>query len=179
MVISLLTGTRSQNIWTVFYPSSDICASEGSTVEISCYYSYPHLQHGLSVVDSLWFISEEDKLPVDLRTLSQFVGRVEYFCHNSKCSLIIRKLRESDSKVYKFRFITNMETGKYTGEPGVNLMVTGKTGVTITHKNVQKVYSSLQMQHQALGQNKTKVHCPCYMCESSKRRKHPGGWGCQ
>ncbi|TWW59112.1 Fibroblast growth factor receptor-like 1 [Takifugu flavidus] len=98
---------------------------EGSTVEISCNYSYPHLQRGLSVVDRLWFISEEDNVPVDLRTLSQFAGRVEYFCHSNKCSLIIRKLRESDSNVYKFRFITNMETGKYTGEPGVSLRVTG------------------------------------------------------
>lgn len=130
------TGTRSQNIWTVFYCSSNVCASEGSTVEISCNYNYPHLQRGLSVVERLWFISEENKLPVDLRTLSQFAGRVEYFCHSNKCSLIIRKLRESDSNVYKFRFITNMETGKYTGEPGVNLTVTGKTGVTSTHKNL-------------------------------------------
>lgn len=104
-------------------------------MEIICYYSYPHLS-GLSVMDRLWFISEEDKLPVDLRTLSQFAGRVKYFCHSNKCSLTIRKLRKSDSNIYRFRFITNMETGKYTGEPGVNLMVTGKTGVTSTHKSL-------------------------------------------
>lgn len=104
-------------------------------MEISCNYIYPHLR-GLSVMDRLWFISEEDNVPVDLRMLSQFAGRVEYFCHSNKCSLIIRKLRESDSNVYKFRFITNMENGKYTGEPGVNLIVTGKTGVTSTHKNL-------------------------------------------
>lgn len=33
------------------------------------------------------------------------------------------------------------------------------------------------MQHQALGHIKTKVHCPCSMCESSKRRKHLGRLG--
>ncbi|TDH15661.1 hypothetical protein EPR50_G00011620, partial [Perca flavescens] len=42
---------------------------------------------------------------------------------NKDCTLTIRNLRQIDSAVYKFRFITNLSTGKYTGYPGVTLSV--------------------------------------------------------
>lgn len=96
-------------------------------MEISCFYSFPLTERDVSVVDRLWFISQEDNQPVDLRTLSQFAGRVEYSCQSStgRCSLRIRDLRLSDSAVYKFRFITNVEGGAFTGEGGVALTTTG------------------------------------------------------
>lgn len=121
--------TRGQNHWAVLYSPSQICALEGSTVEISgSYYCPKELDgHALSVVDRLWLISQENQQDVDLRTLLQFAGRVEYSCQRENCSLRIRELRKSDSGVYKFRFITNVERGRYTGEPGVALTVTGTT----------------------------------------------------
>uniref|UniRef100_A0A4W5PCJ0 Ig-like domain-containing protein n=1 Tax=Hucho hucho TaxID=62062 RepID=A0A4W5PCJ0_9TELE len=40
-------------------------------------------------------------------------------------TLTITDLRESDSATYKFSFITDQTVGKYTGDPGVTLSVTG------------------------------------------------------
>lgn len=98
-------------------------------MEINASYRYPKEEGGgaLSVVEPLWFISRENQQPVDLRTLSQFAGRVECSCGQEQCSLRIRELRTSDSAVYKFRFITTVERGRFTSEPGVNLTVTGNT----------------------------------------------------
>lgn len=98
-------------------------------MELNSSYSYPQEEGGLalSVVERLWFISQENQQPVDLRTLSQFAGRVKYSCQNETCSLRIRELRRSDAALYKFRFLTNNESGKFTGEPGVKLTVTGNT----------------------------------------------------
>lgn len=95
-------------------------------MELNSSYSYPQEEGGLalSVVERLWFVGQE---PVDLRTLSQFAGRVKYSCQNETCSLRIRELRTSDAALYRFRFLTNKASGKFTGEPGVNLTVTGNT----------------------------------------------------
>lgn len=98
-------------------------------MELNSFYSYPWEEGGLalSVVERLWFISQENQQPVDLRTLLQFAGRVKYSCQHETCSLTIRELRRSDAALYRFRFLTNKESGKFTGEPGVNLTVTGNT----------------------------------------------------
>lgn len=126
---SVFAVTEGWNNWAVFYPLAQICAPEGSTVEIKSSYYYPKEEGGraLSVVDRLWFISLENQQPLDLRTLPQFAGRVESSCQHNSCSLRIRALRRNDSAVYKFRITTNVESGRFTGEPGVTLRVTGKT----------------------------------------------------
>ncbi|XP_044201002.1 basement membrane-specific heparan sulfate proteoglycan core protein-like, partial [Thunnus albacares] len=62
--------------------------------------------------------------PVDLRTDSEYSGRVQYHCDKNDCTLRITDLRESDSAKYKFRFITNQSGGRFTGLPGVTLTVT-------------------------------------------------------
>ncbi|KAK3515595.1 hypothetical protein QTP70_024624 [Hemibagrus guttatus] len=41
----------------------------------------------------------------------------------SDCTLLIHNVQFSYSGVYKFRFITNVTGGKYTGQPGVTLQV--------------------------------------------------------
>uniref|UniRef100_A0A665UE53 B-cell receptor CD22 n=1 Tax=Echeneis naucrates TaxID=173247 RepID=A0A665UE53_ECHNA len=61
----------------------------------------------------------------NLRTDSEYSGRVQYDCGQNDCTLRITDLRESDSAEYKFRFTTNQPGGKYTGSPGVTLSVTG------------------------------------------------------
>ncbi|KAK0146428.1 B-cell receptor CD22 [Merluccius polli] len=118
--------------WTVTYTSSNVCSLRGSTVDITCTYRYPYK---LQYLSSLWFTKEDNKQPVDLLSDTDYAGRVEYTCgeiscyrYNCRgtCTLRIRDLRQSDSAVYKFRFITNQPGGQYTGEPGVKLSVTGK-----------------------------------------------------
>uniref|UniRef100_A0A8C4GZ07 B-cell receptor CD22 n=1 Tax=Dicentrarchus labrax TaxID=13489 RepID=A0A8C4GZ07_DICLA len=115
-----------QDVWGVTYTSTEICALKGSTVDISCTYGYPSRinDHDTEVEKEIWFTKMNGNEFVDLRTDSEYSGRVEYSCHYKNCTLRITDLRESDSAEYKFRFITNLSTGKYTGSPGVTLSVT-------------------------------------------------------
>ncbi|XP_027139027.1 B-cell receptor CD22 isoform X3 [Larimichthys crocea] len=112
---------QGQNSWGVTYTSTEICASKGSTVEMSCTYRYPSW---LTVQKTFWFTKLKGTGPVDLTTDSEYSGRVQNICDNNKCTLRITDLRESDSAEYKFRIITNHPSGKHTGLPGVTLSVT-------------------------------------------------------
>uniref|UniRef100_A0A668RE90 B-cell receptor CD22 n=1 Tax=Oreochromis aureus TaxID=47969 RepID=A0A668RE90_OREAU len=123
--ILFFTGRLSQHCWGVTYTSTQICAVKGSTVEIKYRYTYPsRTQYQITKVQmKLWFTKGFDHQPVDLKSDSDYTGRVEYRS-NQDCTLRITELRESDSAVYKFRFITNHQGGSYTGSPGVTLTVT-------------------------------------------------------
>ena len=44
----------------------------------------------------------------------------------SNCTLLISNVQFSHSGEYKFKFITNVVAGKWTGDPGVTLKVAGK-----------------------------------------------------
>ncbi|XP_038560743.1 LOW QUALITY PROTEIN: Fc receptor-like protein 5 [Micropterus salmoides] len=114
---------QSQNDWGVTYTSTEICAFKGSTVDMSCTYRYPSRINGndTTVEKTFWFKGDEI---VDLKTKSEYSGRVTYIFNENCCTLRITDLRESDSAEYKFRFITNQPGGKYTGSPGVTLSVT-------------------------------------------------------
>ncbi|XP_038590933.1 uncharacterized protein LOC119915459 isoform X2 [Micropterus salmoides] len=118
-----VTVVQSQYDWGVTYTSTKICAFKGSTVDISCTYRYPSRinNHKTTVEKTFWF--KGDKI-VDLKTKSEYSGRVEYNCDMNYCTLRVTDLRESDSAEYKFRFITNQPGGTYTGSPGVTLSVT-------------------------------------------------------
>ncbi|XP_071397677.1 B-cell receptor CD22-like, partial [Centroberyx affinis] len=117
---------QGQDDWGVTYTYTEICALKGSTVDIRCTYRYPaYLDHlTVTVEKTFWFTKQEGDEPVDLKTDSEYEGRVQYHGHQKNCILRIKDLRETDSAVYKFRFITNDQTGKYTGSPGVTLTVT-------------------------------------------------------
>uniref|UniRef100_A0A665UEN3 B-cell receptor CD22 n=1 Tax=Echeneis naucrates TaxID=173247 RepID=A0A665UEN3_ECHNA len=111
------------NTWTVTYSATQICAVKGSTVEINCNYRYPSRMNGqqTKVEETVSFTKGKIKDPVDLKTDSEYSGRVQYDCGQNDCTLRITDLRESDSAEYKFRFTTNQPGGKYTGSPGVTL----------------------------------------------------------
>uniref|UniRef100_A0A3Q1JM93 B-cell receptor CD22 n=1 Tax=Anabas testudineus TaxID=64144 RepID=A0A3Q1JM93_ANATE len=121
-----LSVVQGQNDWGVTFTSTRICAVEGSTVDIHCSYRYPSRINGnVTVVEEvLWFIKVKENLPVDVRTDSEFAGRVQYDGDKNDCTLRITDLKPSDSAVYSFRFITNQPGGRYTSEPGVTLSVT-------------------------------------------------------
>ena len=126
------TALQGNPYWAVTYPSSNICALRGSTVEIRCNYKYPYAN---TVEKKLWFTNIHNE-PVDLKDDTDYTGRVEYSCVEHGCSyyystctgtctLRIENLTQSDSAEYKFRITTN-NGGAYSGDPGVKLSVTGK-----------------------------------------------------
>uniref|UniRef100_A0A3Q2FF17 Ig-like domain-containing protein n=1 Tax=Cyprinodon variegatus TaxID=28743 RepID=A0A3Q2FF17_CYPVA len=61
-----------------------------------------------------WLSSEANLASAHSRTMGK-----------KNCTLRITDLKESDSAVYKFKFITNLSAGGYTGEPGIQLSVRG------------------------------------------------------
>ncbi|XP_042168685.1 uncharacterized protein LOC121843135 [Oncorhynchus tshawytscha] len=112
-----------QYVWSVKYTTQRICVLKGSTVDLFCSYTYPRGK----VTTTFWFTKmEAGKEPKDLGQNPEYAGRLEYHGDKKKdCTLRITDLRERDSATYKFRFITDQEGGKYYGDPGVTLSVTG------------------------------------------------------
>ncbi|XP_063739737.1 B-cell receptor CD22-like isoform X2 [Eleginops maclovinus] len=124
---------QGQDVWGVTYSATEICAVKGSTVAISCTYTYPSGRY--IALSNFWFTKMSNGELVNLKL--DYTGRVQYSCQHSydyiKCTLRISDLRESDSAKYKFRFETNQEYGKFTGSPGVTLSVTGVMVHVQTH----------------------------------------------
>ncbi|XP_067355793.1 Fc receptor-like protein 2 [Channa argus] len=129
-----------QNDWKVNYNATQTCAPKGSTVDMSCTYTYPSTVSGI-VIQTFWFM----KLNVDLTTQSEYAGRAEYVqFQNKQCTLRVRELRETDSTTYKFRFITSIPKGRYTGEPGVRLTVTALQ-IKVTRVTVHQSYNTVEL----------------------------------
>uniref|UniRef100_A0A4W5KTD8 Ig-like domain-containing protein n=1 Tax=Hucho hucho TaxID=62062 RepID=A0A4W5KTD8_9TELE len=118
-----VTVVLGQNGWSVTYTTQSICTLKGSTVELTCSYTYP----SGTVTSTFWFTKiETGEDPEDLGQDPVYAGRLEYHGDKKKhCTLRITDLRESDSATYRFRFITDQEGGTYTGKLGVTLSVTG------------------------------------------------------
>ncbi|XP_044201093.1 uncharacterized protein LOC122976591 [Thunnus albacares] len=93
---------------------------------MNCTYRYPSRinDNDTEVERTFWFTKLSNNEPVDLRTDSEYSGRVQYHCDKNDCTLRITDLRESDSAEYKFMFITNQPGGRFTGSPGVTLTIT-------------------------------------------------------
>ncbi|XP_027139037.1 B-cell receptor CD22-like [Larimichthys crocea] len=142
VVLLSVSVVQGQDGWRVTYTATEICALKGSTVEMSCTYTYPATIYS-SVRETFWFTKWSNNDFVDLRTDSEYLGRVQYIC-DSKCTLRITDLRESDSAEYRFRFITNHATGKYFGRPGVTLSVTALQ-VQINTLKVYKSYNQAEL----------------------------------
>ncbi|XP_041641181.1 B-cell receptor CD22-like isoform X2 [Cheilinus undulatus] len=121
-----LTVVQAQSDWRVTYSSSQICAVEGSTVDIPCSYTYPSRgnEHDTVVWRSFWFVKMNGNNPLDLRNDPDYRGRVEYHFYNNSCTLRITNVRQSDSAEYRFMLMTNQPEGGVTGSPGVTLSVT-------------------------------------------------------
>ncbi|XP_027132322.1 uncharacterized protein LOC113745075 [Larimichthys crocea] len=138
--VSVIQG---QDGWGVTYTPTEICALKGSTVDMSCTYRYPTTIYS-SVQETFWFTKWSNNVFVNLKTDPEYSGRVQYICDNNKCTLRITDLRESDSAEYMFRFITNLQSGKYFGRPGVTLSVTALQ-VQINTLKVYKSYNQAEL----------------------------------
>ncbi|XP_029601582.1 sialoadhesin-like isoform X5 [Salmo trutta] len=108
-----------QKCWSVTYTHQKICALKGSTVDISCSYTYPSYHE---IKKAFWFTKWSGKDAEDLNSVPGYEGHIEYLGDKkSNCTQRITDLRVSDSAVYRFRFITS--GGKFSGSP-VSLTVT-------------------------------------------------------
>ncbi|XP_056442626.1 HEPACAM family member 2-like isoform X4 [Gadus chalcogrammus] len=123
--------------YAVTYKSTNVCALRESMGDINCTYEFPYNDH--YSVTPLWFTKGEIDMPVNLKNDADYAGRVETSCGtikcnssscNGTCTLRIKDLRQTDSAEYKFRFITNIEVGKFSGVPGVMLSVTDQVKVS-------------------------------------------------
>ncbi|XP_064813953.1 B-cell receptor CD22-like [Oncorhynchus masou masou] len=115
----LLSPAVCQKCWSVTYTHQSICTLKGSTVDISCSYTYPSYHE---IKQAFWFTKWSGMEAEDLSSVPGYEGHIEYLGDKeSDCTLRITDLRLSDSAGFRFRFITS--GGKFNGSP-VSLTVT-------------------------------------------------------
>ncbi|KAF7692082.1 hypothetical protein HF521_011049 [Silurus meridionalis] len=118
------------SIWRVKYSDNQICAVRGFSVSIPCSYYYPILNPNIQVTQMLWcsMNSNTDQChhpPYVYNSSSNTKSDFEFTGDNkSDCTLLIHNVQFNYSGVYKFRFITDISVGRWTGDPGVTLQVT-------------------------------------------------------
>ncbi|XP_064813950.1 contactin-5-like [Oncorhynchus masou masou] len=116
----LLSPAVCQKCWSVTYTHQSICALKGSTVDISCSYTYPSYHE---IKQAFWFTKWSGLEAEDLSSVPGYEGHIEYLGDKeSDCTLRITDLRLSDSAGYMFRFITSGGS-EFSGSP-VSLTVT-------------------------------------------------------
>ncbi len=120
--MSCVSGVFGED-WNVIYETESICALKGSTVNMSCSYTYPQ-QYKLN--DTFW-IKCWDGDKVNLNEYPEYKDRVEYIEDRQKKTAVLRlhNITENDERVYYFRLITDTELQKWTGQPGIQLNVSG------------------------------------------------------
>ncbi|XP_051539523.1 B-cell receptor CD22-like isoform X2 [Myxocyprinus asiaticus] len=110
--------------WSVSYSRSYICALKGSTVIMPCTYTYPP---GYQIMKVFWtktdFKEKHEEFP-DLSEDPEYSQRIHYLGDKQKnCTLRLSDVRQKDSHMYYFRFITD-NYGKSFGYNGVTLDIT-------------------------------------------------------
>ncbi|KAL6482250.1 hypothetical protein MHYP_G00103300 [Metynnis hypsauchen] len=106
--------------WSVKYNQQEICALKGSTVFMNGTFTHPE---GRTVTETFWTLDQRQK--PDLSKDPVYSGRVEFFTDEQKhFSLKLRDVMKKDERQFYFRIITNKETEKWVGVPGVKLRVT-------------------------------------------------------
>ncbi|KAJ8001586.1 hypothetical protein DPEC_G00171010 [Dallia pectoralis] len=128
-----LTVVLGQKDWSVTYSTESISAWKGSTVELSCSYTYPTG----TVISTFWYRKyDRHNNPLNLIEDPDYKDRVTYHISDTNNhKVIIKDLRKSDSTRYWFRFETD-ESMSWTGEPGVTLTVKDDWDVTYSSQSV-------------------------------------------
>ncbi|XP_062390827.1 nectin-1-like [Sardina pilchardus] len=107
---------------SVTYTHQKICAVEGSSVNITCSYSYPS---GYVVRKPLWkFNLGSGEETMDFSVKNTHDNDVEYIGNkDTDCSLSLRYVKHTGK--YYFKFSTNEDDEEFSGKPEVSLSVTG------------------------------------------------------
>ncbi|KAK2817448.1 hypothetical protein Q5P01_025639 [Channa striata] len=141
-----VTGVRGQTCNTVIYTDRSICATKGSSVNISCTYTSVG-----RITSKFWFRSDRrhqwqnPSQPEDLRKDSQYSGRVQVsHTETGRSTLTITDLRETDSAQYHFTFRTR--DFEWTSSlPGTTLTVTGLR-VQVIRLTVQESHTDAELE---------------------------------
>uniref|UniRef100_A0A673KW32 Uncharacterized LOC107717355 n=1 Tax=Sinocyclocheilus rhinocerous TaxID=307959 RepID=A0A673KW32_9TELE len=124
-IILLLLPAVVSDQWSVRYPPS-ICAARGSNVTINCTFTYPPEN---DIKQVLWCSMRLNKgkchyQPYVYDSEANNSQSFQYIGDKtSDCSLLISNINQAHSAEYRFRFITNKEIVRWTGDPGVNISV--------------------------------------------------------
>lgn len=114
------------------YADKNVCAVRNAAAVFQCSFTYPP---GYIVKEVKWARGEHENFyygPFLFDTIKNKSSKFEYIGDTiQNCSLKIHQAEQSDAGQYAFRFITNIETGKYTGEEGPVLEVTGTFRLTL------------------------------------------------
>uniref|UniRef100_A0A8K9V1H1 B-cell receptor CD22 n=1 Tax=Oncorhynchus mykiss TaxID=8022 RepID=A0A8K9V1H1_ONCMY len=111
MMCDCIAVKLAHNGWSVSYTRKQICILKGSSVDLTCFYTYPS---GYLVTSTFWFSAKQSDSQDP-----KYVGRVEYRIPGNKendCTLRFTGLRMSDSAEYRFRLRTILG-GKFAGTP--------------------------------------------------------------
>ncbi|XP_048036189.1 sialoadhesin-like [Megalobrama amblycephala] len=120
IVVIMTAGVDGQQDWGVNYSPSYVCALKGSTVKISCTLTYPRGH----VIRTVFWTKTPGESP-DVCSDQEKRGRVRCQSkYKDTSSITLTNVREADKHVYYCRFTTNIDGGKWTGIPGVQLDVT-------------------------------------------------------
>ncbi|KAI4887607.1 hypothetical protein NFI96_023844 [Prochilodus magdalenae] len=120
-----ILGVVAQDGLTVKYISRSFCVLKDDSVNMECTYTYPS-NH--TVLKAFWTkepITSRSE-PPDLLADPEYKDRFQY--HGDKqggCSFRLKYVREKDQSKYYFTVITDRPGGRYQGEGGVDLSVTG------------------------------------------------------
>ncbi|XP_064815801.1 sialoadhesin-like [Oncorhynchus masou masou] len=118
-VAGTVSAVEGHSYFHVTYTHQRICTLKGTSVDISCSYTYPS---GHTVSETNWY-TKVNEAPQNLSP--GYGGRVEYLGNMQSDSILrITDLRESDSAEYTIRFRTDQTTWEPTF-PGTTLTVTG------------------------------------------------------
>ncbi|XP_067115023.1 LOW QUALITY PROTEIN: B-cell receptor CD22-like [Osmerus mordax] len=116
--------------WGVTYTLQSVCALRGSSVDLSCSYTYPS---GHTVTKTEWCKWKNDQEQTyNIQDQPEYAGRVQYLGDKDRdCTLTITDLRETDSAFYYFRFKTTSSSQWMKSSQGISLSVTALQ-VTVT-----------------------------------------------
>ncbi|XP_029989057.1 sialoadhesin-like isoform X2 [Sphaeramia orbicularis] len=106
LILLFVSVVETRNDTVLNCISAQICAVKGSTVDIRCVFKQPRKRKKspVTVNDIFWFREIQNEEPEDLRTESEYSGRVKYYCDKKSCTVRLTDLRHSDSAKYKLKF---------------------------------------------------------------------------
>lgn len=109
--------------WHVTYKQMQICAAAGSSVHMSCEYTYPRR---LTVKEAFWV--KADSQTSNLMANPDYNRRATADCGNvqeGRCTLTLQGLKKGDDVTYLCRITTHTAGQRWVGHPGVTLKIAG------------------------------------------------------
>ncbi|XP_062388262.1 B-cell receptor CD22-like [Sardina pilchardus] len=119
-VLTLLTQGVEASKWNVNYSATHTCGLIGSTVNMTCSYTYP----SESTFNKTFWTTAATKPHPNLSEEPRYQGRVQVDCNSHRCMLSLSNLTKGDAAGYHCRIITNDAAQRWLGIPGVQLSVT-------------------------------------------------------